>query len=620
MALPLFAATAPGIWLDRLALIGVTLLPLWIVLGRRWRHGPAGADALPRNGTWEPPPALPVESSRPPWAASPGRISRRTGWTLLLLAAAGLAFWLQSTPWRHLGPPLTIDRAAAERIARAAWQERGVQLPPAARALISVTPRPGSVDRYVWQKVGSSGYEALLGTHVPVARWLVRFARFDGDVAERAEEWWCFVTGDGKVQRLRHTLPEARAGATLDESAARAIAERTLRERFGIDPTQWEKVSATSRQRPKRTDWTFLYRDPQFPRLKPGEARATVEVAGEEAIEAYRSIFVPEEWEREQRRASTVYRIGGTIRATALGLLLVAGLVVAVLAVTRRRIAVGLALGVAAVVVGARLIGLVNSWPSIVAGFSTTRPYDLQRLIGAAGPTVGALLAASALALIAGTAARWLRPPLPDRRAATGLGLLAGVIGVGLLALGAALAEVPAPDWPSFAGAEAWLPPLGAAPFIVSGYVAQTVVAVLVFGAVDRWSAGWSLRRGVAGAALGGAAALLFLGGEAPGIAAWCGSAALVGAGLVALYVLALRQDLTVLPLATGVVAIAGALAGAAPRHHPHAWTSALLGCVVVSLLAWTGFTALRALASRPTDPQVTPATPPPPPPLPPGA
>jgi len=43
-------------------------------------------------------------------------------------------------------------------------------------------------------------------------------------VAERAEEWRVFVTRTGQVLRVEHKLPEARAGATLDENSARTRA------------------------------------------------------------------------------------------------------------------------------------------------------------------------------------------------------------------------------------------------------------------------------------------------------------------------------------------------------------------------------------------------------------
>jgi TonB family protein len=48
----------------------------------------------------------------------------------------------------------------------------------------------------------------------------VRVATFEGDVADRAEEWRIFVDATG-VRNVQHIIPEARAGVSLDEAAAR---------------------------------------------------------------------------------------------------------------------------------------------------------------------------------------------------------------------------------------------------------------------------------------------------------------------------------------------------------------------------------------------------------------
>ncbi len=55
-SLPLFASSAPGVWLDRVLVVALALVPLWVVLYARWRRGPwiDLPDAL-RNGGWSPP-------------------------------------------------------------------------------------------------------------------------------------------------------------------------------------------------------------------------------------------------------------------------------------------------------------------------------------------------------------------------------------------------------------------------------------------------------------------------------------------------------------------------------------------------------------------------------------
>src|SRR5439155_15794517 len=130
-----------------------------------------------------------------------------------------------------------------------------------------------------------------------------------GDVAARAEEWQAGITGSGSVWRLRHVLPDGQPGASLEEPAARVLAEAELRTRFGLDPSRLKPVSAVSVRHPKRLDWNFTFADTMAPRLAKGERRIIVEVSGDRVTDATRYVFVPEDWERAERKTETVLRL-----------------------------------------------------------------------------------------------------------------------------------------------------------------------------------------------------------------------------------------------------------------------------------------------------------------------
>ena len=122
-------------------------------------------------------------------------------------------------------------------------------------------------------------------------------------MAERAEEWRVFVTKAGQILRTEHTLPEARPGATLDENAARERAVASVARDFGLDIAggTLREVSARPAKRKARTDWTFTFVDASLPPLPQGEPRIAVEIAGDEVTVVRRFVFVPEQWERQQR-------------------------------------------------------------------------------------------------------------------------------------------------------------------------------------------------------------------------------------------------------------------------------------------------------------------------------
>lgn len=206
---------------------------------------------------------------------------------------------------------------------------------------------------------------------------------------------------------------------------------------------------------------------------------------------------------------------------------------------------------------------------------------------------------ATAFALLAGYAAHRLPPPLRDGRQAAVFGGALGWVAAGALALAGFFRERATPPWANLAGAETVFPWLGALPGAITSYVASTALLLMVFATMDRLSAGWSRRRLLVGVIGIVAASVLALGSDAPDHMTWLMAALGLGLFVTAAYVLALRQDLTLLPLTNGVLAVAGVLEGGIQRQHPAALPAALLAAVAVGTLAWWWFKALRGLAGR---------------------
>ncbi len=178
---------------------------------------------------------------------------------------------------------------AAEAAADAALKARGVVLGPEWRRLLdgarrAATSAQWTQHKFVWREAGASVYRALIGTTLAPPLWDVRYAMFEGDVAARAEEWRVTIEPDGAVRQVRHVLPEARPGARLAEGrrprAGRAARARALRRRSRRAASS---SRADERDRPARTDWSFVFSDPRVDVGKDGEARMVVTLAGDES-------------------------------------------------------------------------------------------------------------------------------------------------------------------------------------------------------------------------------------------------------------------------------------------------------------------------------------------------
>lgn len=588
-ALPLFVSDAPGAWVNQAVVVALALVPLAMVAVGRLRTGrmsELGEASYNRSWAPAPPaPAPPAPAEHPPRAEMPPRV--RTA--LAASGVVGLVVWLAASPFASLAPRLGIGRAAAVEAARGALAERGVELSGGWKTFSAVQAGTGDPHRFVWTRGGEETFRELLGRYLAVPRWWVRFARFEGEVAERAEEYQVWVSGEGEVNRFLHRLPEGRAGADLAEDEARGLARAAVAERYGLAaPDQLEEVSATPEKHPERRDWTFVFRDPESWTEDEGEARLGVEIAGDEVAHVFRFFHLPEEWERQERNRSTLLNVVRIVSTGVLFLVFAAAVGVAVVRWAKKRLAVAAFLRFGALMLALGFVTFVNVLPTQQIFFSTAQPYEIQMLVQAAG-VIGVAIAALGVAFSLGLV-HGLEEPAPRTRAAGASslvpGLALGALAAGLAAVGQRLGPSSAPPWSDFTSADAWMPAVATAAAQVTGFVVASTLFLLIFAALDRLTGRWSRRRRTA-AALTLAAGLILSGtGEIETLPLWLAAGAVQGAVLLAAYVFVLRHDLTLVPPAVAATIVLGALSEGMLGAYPGALAGHLAGALLVLLLS----------------------------------
>ena len=600
-SIPLFLVDAPGAGLQRAAVFAAALVPLGVVLWRRARAGAWGEmpEAL-RNRAWVPRAVLP-ESAPVPRVMPASRGQARVARSLPYLGLAGLVAWAAFTPMHADVPPIGLDRAAAEAAADAALKARGVVLGSEWRRFSTVRDANDEPQweqhKFVWREAGAAAYRALIGTSLAPPVWDVRYAMFEGDVAARAEEWRVTIEPGGAVRQVRHLLPEARSGARLPKEAALALAERAVRDRFGVDPALLKLVAADERDRPARADWAFVFADPRVDVGKDGEARTAVGVAGDEIVGAGRFVHIPESWLRAERersgRLQVVKMAGGLLFALAA----LAALVSGVRSWMRgqcdtRALAVVFALGLAAAAAGIAVM-----WPSLAVRLKTTEPILWQAALAVAGSLLAASLAALVIALASGVgfwAARttpnappvgWLPP--------WAVGVAGALLVAGAGALAGSLVEAEAPLWPP-SGFEAAAWPWAAAALQGLATVSSIGVGLFVLHILDRVTAAWTRRSWLAGALVVALiTGLIAIKAGAVGAALSEGIAAGLVATAVVFYVL--RFDARTVPGYLVTAALTDAAETAAITGTRNGWVEfALLATVSIAL----GVAATRYLGT----------------------
>ncbi len=592
MSIPVFLVDAPGAGLQRGLVIAAGLVPLAVVLLRRWQQGAwRELPAALRNAGWLRPAEASADAEDAIVAPGPTPRALRFARTLPWLGIAGLAAWLLTSAFRADVPTLAIPRADALARADAAVAARG-GAPDAGwkRSWSVALPTDDGAQwlmhRFVWQESGADAYRALIGHTLPPPLWAVRYARFDGDVAARAEEWRVTVAGDGSLRQVRHSLPEAQAGARLSRDAALDIAKAELRDHMGLDPAALTLVAASDTARPNRTDWTFEWTDPRVKLAAGGEARVQVTVGGDRVLAAGQRVHVPEQWLRDEAASDNRWAIAK--KAVAI-LAAIAGLAALVLGVrsfthaqsdTRAGFVFGLAW------FAGTLLAALNSWPEIAFGLVTTDPVATQVALRVAGVVLGALFGALFVGLFAAVgvhaARRQVSAPLLPGFASWKAGAAAALMVAGLSTLLSEGAPQLAPRWPALGSQATWLPWLNA---MLTGvtYLRTVAIALFVLFVLQRITARWTRRVFLV-------PLLLLLLYALPALGAPDMPAALAGgliSGLIATTVVMwlFRYDPRALPAFVLVGGLVDGAVATAQKGLPSAWIGYALGALVWVLL-----------------------------------
>lgn len=602
ISIPLFLIDAPGAWVQRGLVIAAGLVPVFVVLVRRMQAGAwLPFPAALWNRGWQPRVPAPEAPERKVVAGTIGGAAAALQRTMPVLGIAGIAAWIAFTSLRADTPPLAVDRATAEATAVAALAARGVTLGPPWQRF--ATPRAAVDDAtqrewhgFVWREAGPAAYRALVGGALAPPVWEVRFARFEGDVGDRAEEWRVTVAGDGSVRQVVHRLPEGRKGAQLERDAAQAIAEGALRSQLALDAGALLLRSAEQTQRPNRRDWTFVYSDPRIDVGRGGEAQLPIAIAGDEVVLAGRGVFVPEAWRRAEAEREGRNQLVKLASTGVMVLAAIAALIYAVMAWSRGRSDRRAFWWVAAVSFAMVVAGAANNWPTVAFYLRSAEPIVNQLTTSILASLAGALAIALLFGLLAGVGAHFARTHLPVRMAGRVppwvLGAAAACATAGIAA--ALTAAVPAamPAWPNLKPqAAAW--PWAVA--VVSGLsmVVALTVTLFLLSVLDRATSGWTRRLALAALVLVlvGIAVAIVSGQDMPHALL---QGAIEGLTNFAFAWLVLRYDLRSVPAFVAAGLMLEAVRAATLAGTASAWGSFGFNAAVLIALTWV---ATRYLA-----------------------
>ena len=313
---------------------------------------------------------------------------------IVLAAGAGVFAWANFTrafPEAHLS--FAVNRSSSRPVAEDFLRRHA---PVAAAALAGRThaaifEADDAAKVYLERELGLERLgELTRGRQVRLWSWAHRWFRpYD------KEEVRVAVSPEGEVMGFSHLVPEAARGAALEQAAARAVAERLLKEGFGLAPTGLTFIESKRQDRPHRRDWTFTFERAGW---KAGEAtyRFQVDVDGDEAAGYREYLKVPDAWTQGYRRLRAANDT--TARGAGLGIVLTVLAAVVVLLREGRRgnVRWRLVLGLTSVAFVLFFLLSLNDLPVAMFTFDTTGSYGAfvagRVLAGVAAAGVQALL------------------------------------------------------------------------------------------------------------------------------------------------------------------------------------------------------------------------------------
>ncbi len=594
-SLPIFVSSSSDALSQKMIIILLTLFPLFVVVyarlrSKRWHK--LSDDA--RNAAWQPSTVVEKEETAPHTPEIIAPVAERKK-IVIGLGILGLIAWCCMTRFTHDGITLTLDRTEAVARSTQFLQEKNIALSAPWKTLPLVfshyktVPQIAAQHTFTWKKGKKELYQQLLGTYLEPAHWTIRYAQFDTDIIQRAEEHKVMIA-QNNVLRYSHQLPESSAGASLSQEQARAIAHTTLHKQFNLDPATLTEISATQTQLPNRVNWLFIFSDSAVYPLQTGQARIAIAIAGDTVIDAARLIHVPEDWQRKEHNKQNTL----TIIRMIFYLIFVFSLLLAAIIAYRQKKTFIFSKRTFVIGFGIFLIlttiDILNGWATIVGSFNTSLPLHNQLFQFIAAFALQGFIRSAFCALITSYALSYATRHTAHNGLNVGAGIGIGFLVAGIMTCASKLVAVNMPLWPSYDVLGYSVPLVSSLVSSIMHYVWVTVAFSLLCMLIDTATAHWQKYRIIFTliAALCGMSMI-----DLPSLKVvplWILAGTGIGLLFIALYHHVIRYNYALIPLATASYVILSIVQQGIFNAYPGAIVAAVASAFAVIIVSATWY------------------------------
>jgi hypothetical protein len=434
------------------------------------------------NNAWKPPHEEPKPFIKPP-AAQPITLSNTVTYGIYILGVSALLVWFFYGQFKDDAPPFTISRTTAYEKSINIAKDKNIDISkwyPMTYPFIHYDQKNEvkKQHRFIWQQKGKDMYHQLLQSYLTPPHWITRLATFEGPIIERTEEHLVHLNPDGSFLRYVHKLPEAAPGASLTQDEAQNLALNTIAQQFSMPHDHLRLISAITDKQPARTDWTITYANTKDYSLETGEARIVVKIGGNQVIDAFRYIHVPEQWQRIEDNRLMFANIIHMVSWLAIVIITIVGAAVAIM--QWQPSAIGSIIGIFVVLSMIMLFNLFNFWPTIIANFTTSQPFADQLFRSFTNTIIMLIVQAASLAMVFGFVT-FMRSAyyIPSLVATILRGICIGICLLALQALLIYLVRSLEPSWANYAPLQYLIPIAAGVTSTILRYFALTILLLL---------------------------------------------------------------------------------------------------------------------------------------------
>ncbi len=375
MCIPIWAS---DLYLDKFFAVFCIAIPILVVLvawlrqGRIFKDVPVNAynDAKKHNGI--------LENEKIFQRPVSCLIDSKHVAYITILTVFGFIFTYFSNQWDFFNFRCQITRDQAIQIAKNNIDQYGFDSQENWTVIADFVSNNESLEnKFIWQKYDGMSYQELQEDYIPSHFWKVGWKKFTGTVEDRAESFEAAISVDGDILSLAHIVSESKQGADLTSKQAEDIALRLIDETYGIQKHQISLISCESVKHQNRRDYTIIYK--QFDRYPfedgLGQARITVQLAGDQLLKIKKTIHVPESWQRsEQNRVTQDLMLTIILYAIFLMMILLA-IYISLKNITLTSNFLMPVLFFTLIYFLIKVLSLLNGWNQILAFLNTAEPW-----------------------------------------------------------------------------------------------------------------------------------------------------------------------------------------------------------------------------------------------------